>query len=304
MPEEVQQYPEIEIDKIVIPPARAHAIFTPEQKEELKASIRTHGFRVPIILRQLPDGRFELVDGQNRIEAMKELGYTKIPYILAPPDEKKAVLLNFQANQIRGFQNPVDGAEQMAAAIKAGASEEDLANWTGHTIQWVRRKLVLNDLPDEFKVALRSGRIPEGVVYEAAKLGDQKLIYDAIKTAIDLAWGVKEVSYFVANKLDEIKRMKLVEPSYQPTNIGDIEEAKKLARIRTCQVCGLKYDMDDVWAGIICQNCLGVIQAIRTLEPDPVKALEFIQKYVTEYKEKQMLEELKKKYEGPQTSQK
>jgi ParB/RepB/Spo0J family partition protein len=301
MNEELQQYPEIEIDKIIIPEQRAHAIFTPEQREELKASIQAHGFRVPIILRQLPDGNFELVDGQNRIEVAKELGYVKVPYILAPSDEKRAILLNFQANYVRGFQNPVDGAEQMANALKAGATEEDLAKWTGHTIQWVRRMLILNDLPDEFKDALRQGRIPTGVVFEASKLGDPDLIYSAIKTAIDLGWGVKEMTFFVANKLDEIKRKRFEEPTFTPSELGSIEEAKRLARLRTCDICALQYDVDDVWAGIVCQNCLAILKIIRQLEPDPQKALEFVEKVIVETKERKLLEELKKKYEGPTT---
>jgi ParB/RepB/Spo0J family partition protein len=302
--QQLSGYPFIQLDQIVIPWPRPHAILTPEQKKDLLASIVSNGFIEPLVLRKRQDGKLELSDGQNRLEACIVLGYEKSPYIICDSDEKKALLVSFQKNYARGFQNPVDGAEAMAAAIKAGASEEDLANWTGHTVQWVKRMLVLNDLPDEFKAALRSGRIPVGVVFEAAKLQNEKLIYDAIQTAIDLGWGVKEMQHFVANKLDEIKRAKIAEPEYWPSDLGPREEMEKLARLRTCQICGLKYDMDDVLALIICHNCIKILQDIRQIEPDPVKAIEFVENYIMEYKERQLYEKLKQKFEGPQTSQK
>jgi ParB family chromosome partitioning protein len=299
--QQLSGYPFINLKEIYIPWPRPHAVFTHEQKKELLASIINHGFIEPIVLRKREDGILELSDGQNRLEACTVLGYEKLPYIIVESDEKKALLVSFQKNYARGYQNPVDGAEAIAAALQAGATEEDIARWTGHTVQWVRRMLVINDLPDEFKEALRKNRIPLGVVFEASKLGDPELIYQAIKTAIDLGWGVKEMAFFVSNKLEEIKKRKIEEPSFTPNELGSIEEAKKLARLRTCDICHLQYDMDDVWAGIVCHNCLGIIQTIRSLEPDPVKALEFVQQYIVEYKERKLLEELKKKYEGPTT---
>ena len=57
------KYEEIPIEKIIIPEQRARATFTEEQYNELKASIQTHGFTIPILVRDLGDGTYELIDG-------------------------------------------------------------------------------------------------------------------------------------------------------------------------------------------------------------------------------------------------
>ncbi len=46
--------------------------------EKVKKSIETHGQIDPIIVRQLDDGSYEIVNGYHRYMAMKELGYTDV----------------------------------------------------------------------------------------------------------------------------------------------------------------------------------------------------------------------------------
>jgi len=298
MTNEIPQYPEVEIDKIIIPQERARAYLTPEQFEELKASIKEQGFRVPIIVRQLPDGRLELVDGENRIKACKELGITKVPYILADSDEKKAQILNFQANWIRGFQNPVDVAECLLRAYKAGATIDDLAKWTGHTKEWVNKYLVLNELPEEFKDALRKGLIPVGVIWEAARLEDPDEIYNTIRTAIDLHWTVREVANFVEQRLIALREKELSEIKFEGPQFPSLEEAMRMARLRTCGVCQGKYDMDDVRGLVICKNCLDVLAAASEISTNPAEAAKFIKEVVQKEKERALYEELKRKFEN------
>jgi len=121
---------------------RARATFTDEQFEELKASIKTHGFTIPILVRKLDNGKYELIDGEHRIMAAKELGYTKVPAVITGGDEKKVTLLNVLANTARGTQNPMDVAEALSRAYKAGATIEELAAATGHTESWVKLYLI------------------------------------------------------------------------------------------------------------------------------------------------------------------
>jgi len=296
---EKQQYPEIEIDKIIIPRPRPHAVFSENQMEELKTSIREHGFIVPIVIEEKSDGTIELRDGENRIEAAKQLGYTKVPYTLYEGEEKQGLLLSFQANWIRGFQNILDGAEAMAMALEKGATQEDLVKWTGYTPETIKKYLILNDLPPEFKDALRKGLIPAGVIYEAAKLRDEEEIYQGIKTAIDLHWGIREMQYFVANRLEQLALKEKGEAEYWPEDMVSKDEAIRMARLRTCGVCGGKYDMDSCWGGLVCFDCLSIVTSALKIASSPAEAREFVEKVVKEYKEREIYERLQKKY-GPQ----
>jgi len=302
MEPELQHYPEIEIEKIIIPKERAHAILTPEQREELKASIKEHGFRVPIILRKDSQGQFELIDGQNRIEICQELGIKKVPYILCDSDEKKAQILNFQANWIKGFHNPIDVAECLARAKNAGAEVEDLARWTGHTIQWVNRYLTLNDLPDEFKSALREGKIPVGIIWESARLEDPEEIYQTIQTAIDLKWTVTDCANFVDNRLDSLRMAKVDQIEFWPEDFPSREEAEKMARLRTCSFCKAQRDVKEIIPGIICAHCVEILIAASEVASSPEEAAKFIREIIKREKERELYERLKKKFEPEKPS--
>ncbi|MBW2674709.1 MAG: ParB N-terminal domain-containing protein [Deltaproteobacteria bacterium] len=100
---------EIPISDIIIPEERARATFSPEQNEELRASIEKNGFTVPILVRALDDGKYELIDGEHRIQVVSELGWDKIPAVVSELDDTRATLLNILANTARGSQNPMDG---------------------------------------------------------------------------------------------------------------------------------------------------------------------------------------------------
>jgi len=85
---------------------------TPRQLESLKVSIGRDGFVAPILLRPLatPLGCFEIISGNHRFLAAKELGYTSIPAVIAELDDNTARRLAINLNMIHG--NPT--VEQLA----------------------------------------------------------------------------------------------------------------------------------------------------------------------------------------------
>ena len=48
---------------------------------KLKKSIEKHGIYKPIIVRELTNGKLEVIGGYHRLQASKELGYTKAPVV-------------------------------------------------------------------------------------------------------------------------------------------------------------------------------------------------------------------------------
>ena len=74
---------------------------TPHQMEALKTSIQRDGFLAPILVR--PKGKkYEILSGNHRAMAAGELGYEKVPVIIADltDDQAKRVALNL--NTIHG----------------------------------------------------------------------------------------------------------------------------------------------------------------------------------------------------------
>lgn len=66
-----------------------------------KDSLKHNGFTYPVIVRRT-DKAYEIIDGEHRYRAAKELGYTEIPVIILPVDEKQAKALSIIFNETKG----------------------------------------------------------------------------------------------------------------------------------------------------------------------------------------------------------
>lgn len=98
-----------------------------QQLEMLGHAIKKVGFLQPALVRQLPAGRYEIIDGHHRIKAARELGYTDIPcVVLDNSDDAKAVALRIGMNRLRGELNLAAVARELDKLVEAGWGTDDL----------------------------------------------------------------------------------------------------------------------------------------------------------------------------------
>jgi ParB-like chromosome segregation protein Spo0J len=85
---------------------------TPRQLESLKKSIERDGFVAPILVREIVSdpGYFEIVSGNHRFMAARELGYQDVPAVLAELSDSSTKRLAVNLNLIHGQPT----AEQLA----------------------------------------------------------------------------------------------------------------------------------------------------------------------------------------------
>jgi ParB family chromosome partitioning protein len=253
---------EIPIEKIIVPPERARATFTEEQHSELVASIKTHGFTVPILVSDNGDGTYTLIDGEHRLQIAKELGYTKVPAVVTEGDQKKIVLLNVLANTARGTQNPMDVARALLKAKEAGATEEELAAATGHTVDWVRFYLAINDLPEVYQEALREGRLKVGHVRECLRLPSPEEVDACLGTALKLSWTVDTTKYYVEHRLQSLKAYEAAAGPGPPPPPPTVEQAKEIIEWGDCMICNRKVPRKDLRMPVVCPDCYELAQYI------------------------------------------
>lgn len=74
--------------------------------ESLKASIERDGFCAPILVRPLDNGTYEVISGNHRFMAASELGYDKIPCVVANLTDDATKRLAINLNTIHGEPNP------------------------------------------------------------------------------------------------------------------------------------------------------------------------------------------------------
>ena len=106
---------EIEITKIDLPLKQPRRYFDPEKMQELVASIKQHGVLEPILLRSIKSDQYsdhyELVAGERRFRACKEIGLSKIPAIVKELSDEETSLIRLVENLHRENLNPVEETE-------------------------------------------------------------------------------------------------------------------------------------------------------------------------------------------------
>lgn len=75
--EKVSKLREIPLDQLIPHREQGTGIRNEDIFEKLKADIETHGLNQPILVRQIGEKEYEIVAGQNRWEAVKQLGKSK-----------------------------------------------------------------------------------------------------------------------------------------------------------------------------------------------------------------------------------
>jgi len=274
---------EIPVEAIVVPEKRARATFTPEQDAELEASIRTHGFTVPILVSPLPDGKYSLIDGEHRLQIARKLGIPKVPAVITEGDEKKLTLLNILANTARGSQNPMDVAEMLAKAHQAGATEDELAAATGHTRDWVHFYLMLTELPDTYKAKLRTGELKVGHIREALRLPNPLEVDSALQSTLIHKWTVEELRFYVDRRLQDVKAIyKEGLPEELPPPPTP-EQAAEIVEYRTCMACNRKYPKEQMSLPMICDECRTFLEYFASQFGDTKQAMETLYKAYTFY---------------------
>ena len=89
-----------EIEVARIRPFKDHPfkVLDDDKMHELVESIMMNGVLVPVTVRPIEDGAYEMISGHRRLYAVKEIGLEKIPAIVKNYDDDEAVLAMVDSN--------------------------------------------------------------------------------------------------------------------------------------------------------------------------------------------------------------
>jgi ParB family chromosome partitioning protein len=102
--------------------------------EKEKESINRFGMIDPVLVRPLPGGEdsYQIIDGEHRWRACKDLGHEEIPVVIIDVDEPTAKRLTITMNELRGDADPILLSE-MLANLKKELDVEDLLSTMPYT---------------------------------------------------------------------------------------------------------------------------------------------------------------------------
>ncbi|MEA2021093.1 MAG: ParB/RepB/Spo0J family partition protein [Candidatus Caldatribacteriota bacterium] len=136
--------------------------FDKEKMEELKGSIKKHGIIQPIVVRKMANG-YEIVAGERRLKAAKEIGLKKIPAIIKTFNNEKSLEIALVENIQREDLNSVEQANAFKRLIdEFNLTQQELAGVTGKSRALVTNTIRLLKLNPEIQKNISEGKISFG----------------------------------------------------------------------------------------------------------------------------------------------
>jgi ParB family transcriptional regulator, chromosome partitioning protein len=159
----------------------------------LARSIADAGVVQPLIVRPLPDGRYELIAGERRLRAAREAGLESVPVLLRDENEAGRLETALIENVAREDLNPVDEARACAALVEdLGLTKEELARRIGRSRASISNLVRLLDLPDAVLDLLESGELSEGHGRAVLQLRGAEARTRLARRAAAEGWSVRE----------------------------------------------------------------------------------------------------------------
>lgn len=139
---------DVPIDLIDPNASQPRSVFRDEDMEELTNSIRERGVLQPILVRPLPNGRFEIVAGERRWRASQRVGLHTVPAVVRELDDLQVMEIAIVENVQRADLSAIEEARGYEVLIaRFGRTQELVAQVVGKSRSHVANMLRLLTLP-------------------------------------------------------------------------------------------------------------------------------------------------------------
>ena len=205
----------VPIEQIIANRNQPRQDFNPKEMQELTDSIKANGILQPLTVRDLDDGKFELIAGERRLRSAREAGLETVPvYILSIEADVEMMEYALIENIQRVDLNPIEEAEGYAILCgKYNLAQEEIAKRVGKSRPAIANSLRLLKLPPEIKSALKSGDISAG--HARAILGVRKSLQmmTLYQKVMRSGLNVRQTEELVKNIAESSKELQKIQKS-------------------------------------------------------------------------------------------
>lgn len=106
----------VEVSKIVLPKQQPRRYFDPIKMQQLATSVRQHGILEPLLVRPMGDA-YELIAGERRYRAAKEVGLASVPVVIREMNDQEALQIAIVENLQREDLNPLEETEGIISLL-------------------------------------------------------------------------------------------------------------------------------------------------------------------------------------------
>jgi ParB family chromosome partitioning protein len=227
----------VELSRIKIPASQPRRYFDPQKLEELRDSVKKFGILEPLLVRPLPDGNYELVAGERRHRAATMAQIEKVPIISKEMDDATMREIRLVENLQREDLNPLEETEGVLEILSLKLErttpdvvkllqrlENESKGKVTHSImgsdqfsiieevfaaigmKWqsfITNRLPLLKLPSNILEVLHSGKIEFTKAVAIAKVKNDAIRGQVLKTAIEQNLSVSEIKQLISQMSQE-----------------------------------------------------------------------------------------------------
>lgn len=184
----------------VLPSSRLeHHAMNDEALKALAISIRHLGLLQPITVRGIGLYRYELVSGERRLEACRQLGFTHIDaYVLPMAQSREALRLMMENLSHEGLHYLEEAESYMSILESTGMTQEALSAHIGKSLNYIAHKMELLRLDETVREALWNSELSERHARLLLRLTDVKLQREAATQMLDMRLSPQESEAMIA----------------------------------------------------------------------------------------------------------
>lgn len=202
-----QKIHQIEVQSISPNPNQPRKLFSEDSILKLADSISRYGIIQPLTVRQIGE-KYELIAGERRLRAAKELGLKTVPCIISEASEEKSAEISIIENLLREDLNIFEQAEAIEALIDTyNLTQEQIASRLSNSQSFVANKLRLLRYSAEEREIILNNKLTERHARALLRVTDPNLRSNLLNIVISQGLNVSAteelVEGYIANKTRE-----------------------------------------------------------------------------------------------------
>ena len=196
----------VAVENVAPNPFQPRREFAIEALNALVESLRTHGLMQPIVVRKAGD-RHEIVAGERRWRASRELGWATIDAVVIEADDRRMLEWALVENIQREGLGPLElGQAFRQLAQGFGLTQEEVARAVGMSRPAVANFMRLLDLPKSVQDRVSRGTVSAGAARALLALGSAAEQEAAAREIEENSLNVRQVEEFVRKQSPSHRR--------------------------------------------------------------------------------------------------
>ena len=201
---------EISMEDVVPNPRQPRQKISGENIVELADSIKEHGVVQPIVVRPAGEGKYQIVAGERRWRACKDLGLQKIPAVIREYGDLEAAAVALIENVQRENLNPLEEARAYKILMEDfGLTQEDVSKRVGKSRPLVGNMVRLLSLPLEVQEMVMEDKLTAGHARAILGVEDSSQQIRAAQQIIEGQMNVRQTEDLVKKMATEKNKVPL-----------------------------------------------------------------------------------------------